>query len=729
MCRIVSFFSLVLITMTSSFANDGYRLPPQEVVDLIDAPPEPNVSFSPDGRFILYLERSSLPTIDLLARRMLKLAGQRIDPMANSSFQIDYLRGVRLRKMDSQEETRVPLPIDAKISGVSWSHRSNAFVLTLLGSKGTELWWVDLQDPTHPKLLTDRLSTVLSGFDWMPDGKSILACLVPKDRGPEPAALVAPIGPNIQQATGTLSPTRTYQDLLTNPYDEALFKYYGTSQLAILSSDGTCQEIHDPAMFVSAVPSPDGEHLLITRMLEPFSYLLPSAFFPKSIEVWNRQGEKVYQVAEVPLEENIPIEGVRTGPRAISWRPRHSASLIWTEALDGGDPKRKVDHREKIMTIAAPFDQSPQELFKLTHRFSGLAYFESPTKLIATELDRDRRWTTSRVYDFSDPNSEPRIVVDRSIRDRYGDPGRILTQADESGYPIAIEKDGKVYLAGQGATPEGFSPFLDVRDMTTLETKRLWQCSEGSLESVVKIIDIPESEKPIFVTRHEAPASPPNYFLHQVDGGTRKQLTHFVDPTPQIRGIKKQIVKYSRPDGVPLSATLYLPADYQPGTRLPLLVWAYPLEFNDASTAGQVAASPFQFTRMASISHLTLVTQGYAVMDDATMPVVGDPETMNDTFIEQIVAAAKAAIDHAVELGVADRNRVAVGGHSYGAFMTANLMAHSDLFRAGIARSGAYNRTLTPLVFNPNVDRFGKPKKSIITSRRLCMPTKSRTRS
>ncbi len=156
-------------------------------------------------------------------------------------------------------------------------------------------------------------------------------------------------------------------------------------------------------MFVSAVPSPDGEHLLITRMLEPFSYLLPSAFFPKSIEVWNRQGEKVYQVAEVPLEENIPIEGVRTGPRAISWRPRHSASLIWTEALDGGDPKRKVDHREKIMTIAAPFDQSPQELFKLTHRFSGLAYFESPTKLIATELDRDRRWTTSRVYDFSDP--------------------------------------------------------------------------------------------------------------------------------------------------------------------------------------------------------------------------------------------------------------------------------------------------------------------------------------
>jgi dipeptidyl aminopeptidase/acylaminoacyl peptidase len=187
--------------------------------------------------------------------------------------------------------------------------------------------------------------------------------------------------------------------------------------------------------------------------------------------------------------------------------------------------------------------------------------------------------------------------------------------------------------------------------------------------------------------------------LRDLAAKTDVALTDFKDPTPQIRGIKKQIVKYQRKDGVPLSATLYLPENYVEGTRLPLLVWAYPLEFNDASTAGQVSANPSEFTRISGLSHLTLLTQGYAIMDDATMPVIGDPETMNDTFIEQIVDAAQAAIDKAVEMGVADGSRVGVGGHSYGAFMTANLLAHSNLFRAGIARSGAYNRTLTPFGF------------------------------
>ncbi|MEM9413436.1 MAG: prolyl oligopeptidase family serine peptidase, partial [Planctomycetota bacterium] len=264
---------------------------------------------------------------------------------------------------------------------------------------------------------------------------------------------------------------------------------------------------------------------------------------------------------------------------------------------------------------------------------------------------------------------------------------------------VALQDGDYVYRISAGASPDGDRPFIDRQNIQTMETERLWRCGEGELESVVTIASHQAGELPKIITRRQSKTDPPNYYLKNLNDGSEVALTHFSDPTPQIRGITKQLVTYERSDGVPLSANLYLPADYKEGTRLPLIVWAYPREFNDVKTAGQVSGSEDTFTQIRGISHLSFLTQGYAIMDAATMPVIGDPETMNDTFIDQIVDAAKAAIDKAVEMGVADRDRVGVGGHSYGAFMTANLLAHCDLFKAGIARSGAYNRTLTPFGF------------------------------
>jgi dipeptidyl aminopeptidase/acylaminoacyl peptidase len=383
----------------------------------------------------------------------------------------------------------------------------------------------------------------------------------------------------------------------------------------------------------------------------------------------------------------------------LQWHAGRPATLLWVEALDGGDPKNKVPHRDQIKTLDAPFRDAPRDLIKVEHRFSGLSYFADPNQVMTSEIDRDRRWIRSLLYKLSKPNEAPKVIVDRSSRDRYGDPGRMLAKADATGYPIVQQSGEWVWLVGQGATPEGNLPFLDRKNLKTLETERLWRCTAGTLESVATVLASTVNSKPQFITRRESPTEPANYFLRDLESNKETAITSFKDPTPQLRGIKKRIVKYNRADGVPLSATLYLPADYKEGTKLPLIVWAYPLEFSDASTAGQVSANPSAFTRISGISHLALVTQGYAVMDDATMPVIGDPDTMNDTFVEQIVGAAQAAIDHAVSLGVADRNRVGVGGHSYGAFMTANLLAHSQLFKAGVARSGAYNRTLTPFGF------------------------------
>ncbi len=689
----------ISIMSTAAYGQTTYQLPPQEVVDIVDAKPEPSVSVSPDAKWMVYVDRNAMPDIADLARRVVGLAGIRIDPIANGGFQTDFFRGLSIRKRDSAALTRVPVPEPARIASISWSHNSQALVFTNVTEAGTQLWFVSVDKPDKPVLMTDRLSTVLGAVEWMPDGKRILCNLVPANRGPEPAAPKAPAGPNVQESFGNVSPIRTYQDLLSNAYDEQLFEYFGTSQLAILEANVPAKEIGKPGLIDIASVAPDGQHLLVATLHRPFSYLLTAGSFPHTIQVWNLDGKMLYQVADVPLEENIPIEGVRLGRRSVNWRVGYPATLVWTEALDEGDPRKKVPFREQIKTLAAPFSDEPRDLVRLEHRYAGISSFAKASWLMTTEVDRDRRWVRSLLHDTDQPNQEPKVIVDRSMRDRYGDPGRMLFKADKAGFPVAQQTGPWVWLVGQGASPEGNLPFLDRKNLETLENQRLWRCESGTLESVAMVLSTEATEKPAFITRRESPTTPANFYLRDLASVSDVALTDFKDPTPQIRGIKKQIVKYTRSDGVPLSATLYLPANYVEGTRLPLLVWAYPLEFNDASTAGQVSANPSEFTRIAGLSHLTLLTQGYAIMDDATMPVIGDPETMNDTFIEQVVGAAKAAIDKAVEMGVADENRVGVGGHSYGAFMTANLLAHSKLFRGGIARSGAYNRTLTPFGF------------------------------
>ena len=687
--------------------SSGYKLPPQAVVDIIDASPAPGVSFSPDREWMLLVDRDAMPDIADVSRRMLALAGMRIDPTSNGSFQTSFIRGITLVKRsdlikNNESKIRIQLPDDVKISRISWSHNSQYFSIAVVTEKGQQLWVAKVGDP-KPRLLTDRLNTIMTGPQWLPNGNQMLCLLVPENRGDEPTPANVTVGPNIQESYGQTSPTRTYQDLLQNAHDEALFEHYGTTQLSIVGVDGTAEPIGAPQMYTNMAPSPSGDFVLATTLKKPFSYLMTYRSFPRDVTVQKisstASGPDSFVLVNIPMDENIPIEGVRTGPRNITWKSSAEATLVWNEALDGGDPGVETPFRDAYMTLAAPFDESPREFLKVQHRAYGISFFADPSMVTTTEYDRDRRWVRTLLHDLKLPSATPKALTDRSIRDRYGDPGSIVSTLDATGHSIAKQDGDWIYRIGSGASPKGNLPFIDRQNLKTLETERLWRCEEGNYDSVVAIVKSSDSEKPVIITNRETPTTPPNYFQNDLNDQSDIALTSFPDPTPQIRGIKKQLVKYKRSDGVPLSATLYLPANYQPGTRLPLLVWAYPREFSDAKTAAQISGSPSRFTRMQSISHLTLLTQGYAIMDAATMPVIGDPETMNDTFIEQIVDAAKAAIDKAVELGVADPNRTCVGGHSYGAFMTANLMAHSDLFNAGVARSGAYNRTLTPFGF------------------------------
>lgn len=705
--RLPSIALTCFVSMSLGAAQDttgGYQLPPPAVVEIIDARPNPSLRFSPNFKWSLSTQGEALPSLEIVSRPMLRLAGMRIDPGSNASYRTGFQKRLSLA-MPGQSDVRreISLPVDARLASVTWSHDSTHFAYVVESRTGSALYGASapwIMGGAEPMLLTKRLNTVTGGVTWMPDGKTLICRLVPKTRGPEPVPPTTPSGPSISEAVGDKSPLRTYQDLLSSPHDELLFEHYATTQLTLIALDtGEQQEIGKPAIFSMARPCADGERFLVGQVHGPYSYFMPWSSFPKRISVWDRSGKSLHVFADLPLAENIPLGGVSAGPRSVMWLPHTAASLLWVEALDEGDPKRKVDWRDRVMTLAAPYTGEPRELIRTEHRYSGISFMQDPQLFITREYDRDRRWVRALLHDLSQPQAKARVIEDRNSRDSYGDPGRLLSQVDGRGQTLVRIDDGHIYRSGSGASPQGLLPFLDRQALGDLKTERLWRCEPGSYESVRKVLATTSGEPPSFITSHESPDSPPNYRQRQSGSSQFVALTDYPHPTPQLRGIAKQLVTYEREDGVPLSATLYLPAGYKQGQRLPLMVWAYPREFNDPKTAGQVSSTPWRFNRIAGLSHLMLLTQGYAIMDGATMPVVGDPETMNDSFVEQIVAAAQAAIDKAVELGVADRQRVVVGGHSYGAFMTANLLAHCDLFVAGVARSGAYNRTLTPFGF------------------------------
>ncbi|MDG2015124.1 MAG: hypothetical protein P8J33_16585, partial [Pirellulaceae bacterium] len=462
-----------------------YRLPPQEVVEIIDAQPVPAISMSPNREWMLLMERPAMPSIEDMSRRMLRLAGMRIDPSANSPFSTSFYTGISLRALQGDEEIKVVMPPNVKISEVAWSHQSDRFAFSTVTDEGQQLWTATVDAPSRPIMLTDRLSTVMGSFDWMPDGKSILCQLVPEDRAGEPIADLRPVGPNIQESSGNKSPTRTYQDLLTNSHDEALFEYYATNQLAVSNAAGNVQPIGKPGIIGGAVASPNGKHILVTRIQKPFSYLMTMRSFPKTIEVWNRNGDKEFLVADVPMEENIPIEGVRTGPRSVDWKSGEPATLVWTEALDGGDPNVEAEYRDRMVALAAPFEGEPYELLKTEQRAFGMSVMDDPSVVVVTDYDRDRRWVRTAMHDLKQPGTTPVTLMDRSIRDRYNDPGRVVMTPDETGHVRALQDGDWFYRLGAGASAKGNLPFIDRQNIKTQETERLWRCEEGAYESVV----------------------------------------------------------------------------------------------------------------------------------------------------------------------------------------------------------------------------------------------------
>ncbi len=671
-----------------------YQKPPQAILDVLHAELPPNVSLNPTRDTLALIQTARYPDIAELAKPQLRLAGYRINPATNGPARSVNVTGLTFMPVQGGHPRPVELP-KGKPGYPDWSPDGKRFAMTVVTDDALELWIGELADAKLHRVPGLKLNGVLGDpIQWLPNSEGLLVRAVPENRGQPPSAPAAPKGPTIQETAGKAGPVRTYQDMLQNSHDEDLFEYYATSQLAIVDAKTKgLVRCGTPAVISSDSVSPDGKYLLVTRIKRPFSYLYPASSFPKVVEVWNNKHEVVTAIADLPLQDKVPIEGVPTGRRSVSWQPTADAALMWVEALDGGDPKTKVPHRDQVFRLTVPFTGDAKALFKVEHRYSGMSHFPDGDRILVSDYDRDRRWTRTMLRKLSALDAEPEVIFDRSIQDRYNDPGTPLTKRMENGRTALWVVNDSLFLSSSGATPKGDRPFLDRFSLLTKKSERLFLCGDETYESATPLND----DGSELLIRRESPTDPGNYFYRK--GGKETAITTFVDPVPLLRKIKKQLVTTKRPDGVTVSFTLYLPPDYKDGERRPTVFWAYPREFNSADTAGQVSGSTNRFTTISGYSHLYFLLLGYVVMDDVSVPIVGAPEKANDTFVEQLVGSAKAAIDKAVEMGPVDRDRIGVGGHSYGAFMTANLLAHSDLFRAGIARSGAYNRTLTPFGF------------------------------
>ena len=695
MRRILLALSLALAVGVSSLvaqqsAPATYQIPPKAIVDILDAPPLPGVVVSPTREVMALLPRRSMPSIAELAQPMLGLAGTRVNPLTNGPHRAPLGTGITLRSIANGSERKVDVPAEARIGFLGFSPDGRLFAFSNTTSARIDLFVGDVAS-ARSRQVDAALNPLPGGCDWLDDSSALLCTFVPAGRAPAPVLPPAPSGPNVQENSGPPGPLATYQDMLTSSHDENLFEhYFGGTGHRRCNVDAAHRD--RAAGMISATPSPNGEYLLISRTKRPFSRLLPSGGFPQDIEIWNRRGERVRTVADVPMRDTVPINGVITGPRSVRWLPHAPATLLWVEALDKGDLRNAVPHRDRMVTLAAPFAGDPSEVAKTEYRYGGVSWTEKGSILL-TENDRASR--TTRTWVMNANWSEPRKLWDRRQQDSYGNPGNPLMRP---GRGTVLQTGDSIYLAGAGASSEGDRPFLDRLDLRTLKTERVFRSGATSYETVVGLLDDGAAR---VLTRSETKTVPANYVVRDLRASAEQTVTEFSDPHPELTRAMSDcmFVSYKRPDGVGLNGTIYLPVGHQKGQRVPMLLWAYPQEFTDTDSASQVVGSPNRFTSVAGSSHLLLLTQGYAIFDGPTMPIVGAGETANDSYVQQLVASAEAAIDKAVDLGIADRGRGAAGGHSYGAFMTANLLAHSDLFAAGIARSGAYNRTLTPFGF------------------------------
>jgi len=705
MKKLILLIVLFISVISFSQENLGYQKPPKAILDLVDAPLAPRVLIDNNGKYMVMLYRDYYKSIAELSETELRLAGLRINPKTNIGSRTNYYNNIKIKSPNAKEAKQVSgLPENARLANFSWSPDQSKIAVTNTTQNGVEVWILDLEKATVTKITDDSVNANMGDvINWFKDGKSVLVKMLPESRKELiNASEAVPLGPTISSNNGKKAQNRTYQDLLKNPNDEFNFEQLAHSELHKVNLDGSKSLWKAADMYTSVSFSPDGKYNMVVALKRPFSYLVPYRRFPSKTNIYSSDGQLVSEVLEVPLIEDLPkgFMAVRMGMRQLSWRNDKPSSLLYDEALDGGDPENEVAFRDEVFELEAPFNAKGKSLLKLINRYGGIEWADN-TIAIAYDYWWNTRNTKTYIFNPSNNSIEPKIISERNYQDVYSDPGEFATTRNAYGQSvISVDDNQNTFLLGDGYTKEGQFPFVEKFNLKTQEKVRMYTSKiEGKKEDLIDY----DAKKDELLVRIESPSEYPNYYYKSLKKRKKlEQLTFFENPFKSIQDVHKEVITYNREDGLELTGTLYLPVGYdkKQKEKKPMILWAYPREFKDKNSASQNTQNPNEFTYPFWGSPIYWVTQGYAVLDDAAFPIIGEAdEQPNDTFRSQLVSNAKAAIDAVDAKGYIDRDKVAVGGHSYGAFMVANLLSHSDLFAAGIARSGAYNRTLTPFGF------------------------------
>lgn len=698
-------FLLVCCIVPLTAQPVGYQKPDKAILDLVDVPLAPGVLMDDAREFMVLTYRDAYKSIEDLSRQEMRLGGLRIDPATNIGSRTTYSNKVAVRRVTGDTELMevMGLPEKPKLANFSWSPDQTKVAMTHTTPEGVEVWFLDVAAASAKRITDASISPVNANLgdviNWFEDGQSMLLKMLPASRKKLiDGATAVPTGPTISTADGKKAQNRTYQDLLKNPNDEHNFEQLARSTIMKVNLDGSGEEFLPTNMYRGVSFSPDGEYVMVTAIERPFSYLVPYSRFPSVTTVYTKDGEKVNDVNIVPLIEDLPKGFMATQPgrRSVRWRSDRASTLVYVEALDEGDPAKEVEFRDQVFTLPAPFAGKGNPLVKTINRFAGIMWGDDKKAILY-----DRWWDTrnSKTYVFnpSRANQKARVISDRNYQDRYSDPGNFVSTRNQWGSSVLAMKNGNAFLLGEGFSDKGQFPFVDKMDLESGKTDRLYQSEYTDKIESLRDYDVEQNR---LMVRIESPTEFPNYAFRDVRSGKVTPITKFENPFAALGEVHKEVISYKRDDGLDLSGTLYLPVGYEKGKKYPMILWAYPREYKDKASAGQTTSNPNSFIYPYYGSPVYWVTRGYVVLDAAAFPIVGEGDTEpNDSFRKQLVSNGKAAIDAVDELGYIDRERVAVGGHSYGAFMVANLLSHSDLFAAGIARSGAYNRTLTPFGF------------------------------
>ncbi len=700
----IAFLSFLMAIEVCGQLNSSYQIPHADIMTLADATPAPSILMDDKAQNALLLYSAGYKTIEELSIEEVRLGGLRMNPKTTMSERSRFSVKVSLLDPKTQKESAIAgMPENGSFSSFLWSPDQNYVAFLNTSTDGVELWAAHIPTKIAKKLSDANVHAGLGRpMIWMSDSQHLLV----KMRHQGQVSIVnrnaiTPSGPTISENAGQKAQNRTYQDLLKNPTDEENFHTLATSKIVKIDLNGQVSDFLPAAIYDDLDLSPDGKYVLVTTIKRPFSYIVPYDRFPTDYDLYTSGGEWVKKQFSTPLMEEMPKGFMATTvyPRSVRWRADKPANLVWVQALDNGDPEVSVDHRDAVYQLAAPFTGERELVVKTKERYAGVSWGNDQMAVVY-----ERWWNTRNartlLFDPSNTSKEPTLINERNYQDEYSNPGSFVTKKNEYGYPVLEFYQDQLYLLGGGYSEAGKFPFFDRYDPKTGATVRLYQAKDqDKLENLLGVLDISKGQ---LLTRIESQTDYPNYYTRNINTGKISSITAFENPFEILNGVHKEIIQYKREDGLDLSATLYLPVGYDKSKmeKMPMIMWAYPREFKDQATASQNTSSSNEFTFPSWGSPIYWVNRGYVVLDRTAFPIVGEgTDEPNDSFVEQLVANAKAAIDAVDNLGYIDRNKVAVGGHSYGAFMTANLLTHCDLFAAGIARSGAYNRTLTPFGF------------------------------